>query len=399
VSERLRLVVVGGLGAMPFAGVAWQVLQYLGGFHRLGHEVFYLEDTGAWPYDPGRDTISEDARPTIAYVARLLERIGLGDAWVYRDAVEDRKTHGMSEEHLQEILGSADALVNVSGATVLRHEHLQVPVRIYLETDPGLPQIQVEQGNEFTIDLLAAHTHHFTYGENVGAPDCDVPTGRFRYRHTRPPVVLDWWTPLPGDFASRPFTTVSNWEQTSKDVEWRGRLFRWSKHTEFQRFLDLPKVVDRPLELALALDDADTIAIIEAAGWRVVPAGPLSKDIDRYRDYIRSSAGEFSVAKEQYVSLHTGWFSDRTACYLAAGKPAVVQDTAFGCALPTGEGLFAFEDLDDVVAAFAEIDADYPRHSDAARALAEEYLDSDRVLGRLLEDAGLPAGRPGASVT
>ena len=391
-SERLRLVVVGGLGAMPFAGVAWQVLQYLGGFHRLGHEVVYLEDTGAWPYDPGRDTISEDARPTIAYVAGLLERIGLGEAWAYRDAVEDRKTHGASEEQLQRILGSADALVNVSGVTVLRDEHLQVPVRIYLETDPVLPQIQVEQGNEFTIDLLAAHTHHFTYGENVGAPDCQVPTGPFRYRHTRPPVVLDWWTPMAGDFAGRPFTTVSNWEQTSKDVEWRGRLYRWSKHAEFQRFLDLPKVVDRPLELALALDDADTIAMIEAAGWRVVPAGPLSKDIDRYRDYIRSSAGEFSVAKEQYVSLRSGWFSDRTVCYLAAGKPAVVQDTAFGCALPTGEGLFAFEDLDDVVAAFAEIDADYPRHSAAAHALAKEYLDSDRVLGRLLEDAGLPHG-------
>jgi hypothetical protein len=399
VSERLRLVVVGGLGAMPFAGVAWQVLQYLEGFRRLGHEVFYLEDTGSWPYDPVRDTVSDDARPTIAYVARLLEGVGLDEEWAYRDVVEDRRTHGASDERLAQRLGSADALVNVSGVTVLRDEHLQVPVRIYLETDPVLPQIEVEQGNEFTIDLLSAHTHHFTYGENLGAPDCEVPTGRFRYRSTRPPVVLDWWTPLAGDFAHRPFTTVSNWEQTSKDVELRGRVYRWSKHAEFQRFVQVPKVVDRRLELALALDDEDTIAMLEEAGWRVVPAGPLSKDVDRYREYIRSSAGEFSVAKEQYVSLRTGWFSDRTACYLAAGKPAVVQDTGFGCALPTGEGLFAFEDLDDVVAAFAEIGADYSRHSDAARALAEEYLDSDRVLGRLLEDAGLPAaklGQPGA---
>jgi hypothetical protein len=398
-SERLRVVVVGGLGAMPFAGVAWQVLQYVEGFRRLGHEVFYLEDTGSWPYDPVRDTVSDDARPTIAYVARLLERVGLGAEWAYRDVVEDRRTHGASDDQLEQRLGSADALVNVSGVTVLRDEHLQVPVRIYLETDPVLPQIEVDQGNGFTIDLLAAHTHHFTYGENLGAPDCEVPTWRFHYRTTRPPVVLDWWTPLAGDFADGPFTTVSNWEQTSKDVEWRGRLYRWSKHAEFERFLQVPKVVDRPLELALALDDEDTIAMLEEAGWRVVPAGPLSKDVDRYREYIRSSAGEFSVAKEQYVSLRTGWFSDRTACYLAAGKPAVVQDTAFGCALPTGEGLFAFEDLDDVVAAFAEIDGDYSRHSGAARALAEEYLDSDRVLGRLLEDAGLHAAKlepPGA---
>jgi hypothetical protein len=399
VSERLRLVVVGGLGAMPFAGVAWQVLQYLEGFRRLGHEVFYLEDTGSWPYDPVRDTLSDDARPTIAYVARLLDRVGLDGEWAYRDVVEDRRTHGASDDQLEQRLGSADALVNVSGVTVLRDEHLQVPVRIYLETDPVLPQIEVEQENEFTIDLLSAHTHHFTYGENLGAPDCEVPTGRFQYRTTRPPVVLDWWTPLAGDFAHRPFTTVSNWEQTSKDVEWRGRVYRWSKHAEFQRFLQVPKVVDRPLELALALDDEDTIAMLENAGWRVVPAGPLSKDVDRYREYIRTSAGEFSVAKEQYVSLRTGWFSDRTACYLAAGRPAVVQDTAFGSALPTGKGLFAFEDLDDVVAAFAEIDTDYSRHSGAARALAEEYLDSNRVLSRLLEDAGLPAAkleRPGA---
>jgi hypothetical protein len=399
VTERLRLVVVGGLGAMPFAGVAWQVLQYLEGFRRLGHDVFYLEDTGSWPYDPERDTVSDDARPTIAYVARLVERVGLGEAWAYRDVVEGGKTHGASEQQLNQRLGSADALVNVSGVTLLSEEHMRVPVRIYLETDPVLPQIEVEQGNEFTIGLMAAHTHHFTYGENVGAADCDVPTGRFHYRTTRPPVVLDWWTPVAGDFAGRPFTTVSNWEQTCKDIEWRGRIYRWSKHTEFQRFIDVPKLVNRPLELALALDDEDTIAMLEDSGWRVVPAGPLSKDIDRYRDYIRSSAGEFSVAKEQYVSLRTGWFSDRTACYLAAGRPAVVQDTAFDCALPTGDGLFAFEDLDDVVAAFAEIDADYARHSNAARALAEEYLDSDRVLGRLLEDAGLPAaklGQPGA---
>jgi hypothetical protein len=297
VTERLRLVVVGGLGAMPFAGVAWQVLQYLEGFRRLGHDVFYLEDTGSWPYDPERDTVSDDARPTIAYVARLVERVGLGEAWAYRDVVEGGKTHGASEQQLNQRLGSADALVNVSGVTLLSEEHMRVPVRIYLETDPVLPQIEVEQGNEFTIGLMAAHTHHFTYGENVGAADCDVPTGRFHYRTTRPPVVLDWWTPVAGDFAGRPFTTVSNWEQTCKDIEWRGRIYRWSKHTEFQRFIDVPKLVNRPLELALALDDEDTIAMLEDSGWRVVPAGPLSKDIDRYRDYIRSSAGEFSVAK------------------------------------------------------------------------------------------------------
>jgi hypothetical protein len=386
VPERLRIVLLGGLGSMPFAGVAWQVLQYLEGFRRLGHDVFYLEDTGSWPYDPERETVSDDAGPTVAYVGRLLERFGFDGSWAYRDVVEER-WHGSSAERVGQTLGSADVLVNLSGVSVLGDEHMVVPVRIYLETDPVLPQIEVVQGKLFTIDLLAAHTHHFSYGENFGAVDCEVPIERFRYLPTRPPVVLDWWPPADSGAGSGRFTTISNWEQTSKDVEWRGRLYRWSKHAEFQRFLDAPRLVAAPLELALALDDEQVIQTLRAAGWRVVPAAPMSKDIDRYRDYIRSSAGEFSVAKEQYVQLRSGWFSDRTATYLAAGRPAVVQDSGFGCALPVGEGLFAFTTPQDVIKAFEAIGSDYARHSRAARRVAEDYLDSDGVLARLLADA------------
>jgi hypothetical protein len=183
---------------MPFAGVAWQVLHYLEGFRRLGHRVFYLEDTGAWPFDPERGVVSEDAGPALAYVRRMLERVQLDDAWAYRDAV-DGKLHGASEERLRAELERADALVNVSAVTVLGEEHMRVPVRIYLETDPVLAQIEIAQGNQRTVGLLAAHTHHFTYGENFGAPDCTVPLERFAYHPTRQPVILDWWTPKPGD--------------------------------------------------------------------------------------------------------------------------------------------------------------------------------------------------------
>jgi hypothetical protein len=386
VAERLRIVLLGGLGSMPFAGVAWQVLQYLEGFRLLGHDVFYLEDTGSWPYDPERETISDDARPTIAYLRPILERFGLSGSWGYRDVVRD-SWHGVSEERVVEALGSADVLVNLSGVSVLREEHMVVPVRIYLETDPVLPQIEVAQGKQFTIDLLAAHTHHFSYGENFGAPDCEVPIESFHYLPTRPPVVLDWWPSAGSGRGNGRFTTISNWEQRSKDVKWRGRLYRWSKHREFLRFLEVPKLVKTPLELALALEDEKVVATLTAAGWHVVPAAPMSKDIDRYRDYIRSSAGEFSVAKEQYVQLRSGWFSDRTATYLASGRPAVVQDSGFGCALPVGEGLFAFTTADDILDAFGAIESDYARHSRAARRIAEDYLDSNRVLARLLADA------------
>jgi hypothetical protein len=385
VSERLRIVVAGGVGAMPFAGVAWQVMQYLEGFRRLGHDVVYLEDTQRWPYDPVADTVCDDAGPAIAYLAKLMSRCGLADAWAYRDVAQG-SLHGLSERALGRVLGSADVLINLSGVMVLREEHLRIPVRVYLETDPVLPQIEVAQGRRFTIEFLDAHTHHFSYGENFGAPDCGVPIERFHYRPTRPPVILDWWNPepVPTTIGPRRFTTIANWRQTGKDVVWNGRTLTWSKDVQFMRFLPLAGQAGAPIELALALDDERAATLLTEAGWRVRPAGPLSKDIEAYRDYIRGSAGEFSVAKEQNIQLRSGWFSDRTAAYLAAGRPAIVQDTGFTCALPSGEGLFGFATMDDAVAAFDAVQSDYPRHCRAAREIAEEHLAAGTVLGALI---------------
>lgn len=381
-----RIVVAGAAGAMPFAGVAWQVAQYLEGFRRLGHDVFYLEDTQRWPYDPIADTVSDDAGPAVAYVAGLMERCGLRDRWAYRDVAAGGLLHGASEEHLARRLSSADILVNLSGATLLREEHLQVPVRVFLETDPVRIQIQVANGDQAAIDYLAAHTHHFTYGANFGAPDCGVPIERFDYRPTLPPVILDWWSD--GDdapaLAGRPFSTIANWRQRGMDIEWKGELLTWSKHSEFERFLELPSRVRTSIELALATDDEAAVARLRAAGWRVRTARPLSQDLDAYRDYIGASAGEFSVGKEQNIRLRSGWFSDRTASYLAAGRPAIVQDTAFDCVLPTGEGLFAFSTLEQAVAAFEEVQSDYLRHCRSARAIAAEYLRAETVLEDLI---------------
>jgi hypothetical protein len=302
---------------------------------------------------------------------------------------QDGALHGVGERVLAQTLASTDVLVNLSGVMVLQEEHLRVPTRVYLETDPVLPQIEIAQRRQFTIDFLSAHTHHFTYGENFGAPDCGVPVERFGYRPTRPPVVLEWWSDGNAGTPERPsdrraFTTVANWRQTSKDIDWGGRKLTWSKDVQFMRFLDLPRQVQTPIELALALEDAATERVLREAGWHVRPAGALSKDIDAYRDFILGSAGEFSVAKEQNVVLRSGWFSDRTATYLAAGRPAIVQDTGFGRVLPTGEGLFAFASVDDAVAAFEAVQRDYARHCSAARAIAQEYLRAETVLGEML---------------
>jgi len=388
-STRATVVVLGILGRTPFAGVAWQVLHYLEGLRRLGHDVYYVEDTGAWPYDGDRDTVSGDCGYTVAYIAGLMERYGLSDRWAYRCAPESGRVHGLSPSGLRALLGRADALLNLTGATVLREEHLRVPVRIYVETDPVVPQIQVAQGVRFTIDLLSAHTHHFTFGENLGTRDCQVPVERFTYRPTRQPIVLDWWgADGDGAPAGPTFTTVASWRQTDRDIQWNGETYRWSKHFEFEKFIDLPHRARQPLELALAAD-ADTFRYLRGHGWSVVDALSLTRRAETYRDYVIRSAGEFTVAKDQNVRLRSGWFSDRSASYLAAGRPVVTQDTGFGRVLPTGRGLFAFRSMDEILAALDEIRADYGAHRRAAREIAREHFHAERVLSALLEPAGL----------
>jgi hypothetical protein len=217
------------------------------------------------------------------------------------------------------------------------------------------------------------------------------------YHLTRQPIVLEWFTP-PGSQrhgGPRPpggvlrFTTVGNWKQTREDIEWKGEIYTWSKHHEFLKLIDLPRRIGQPIELALASIDAKTTKLLEAHGWRIVGAYGLTTDILPYRHYIFGSDGEFTVAKDQNVRLRTGWFSERSASYLTAGKPVITQDTGFGRVLPNSEGLFAFNTIEEVVAAFEAIKADYRRHSRAARAIAEEYFRAETVLDKFLRDLPL----------
>ncbi|MCA1667961.1 MAG: hypothetical protein LC793_11340, partial [Thermomicrobia bacterium] len=297
------IIVLGMMGQAPFAGVAWQVLQYVEGFRRLGHDVYYVEDTGGWPYDPDQNMVTDDCRYTVAYIARTMAWCGLSDHWAYR--APGGALSGLSDAQLAGLLARADALINLTGSTVLRDEHQRVPVRIYLETDPVLPQIEIANGHQYTIDLLSAHTHHFTYGENFGAPDCGVPIGRFVYRPTRPPVVLDWWATETRRPAApqTPFTTITNWKQTGKDVEWNGETYTWSKHHEFLKFIDLPHRTGEPFELALSNADTEAINLLKTKGWGVIEGVALSRDILPYRVYIQASRGEFTVAKDQNIRL------------------------------------------------------------------------------------------------
>lgn len=386
--SRATVVVLGMMGRTPFAGVGWQVLHYLEAFRRLGHDVWYVEDTGDWPYDPEENAITGDSGYTLRYIDGMTAWCGMAGRWAYRSAAEDGRVFGLSAARLEGLFARADVLVNLRGATILREEHLQVPVRVYLETDPVLPQIEVARGRRFTVDLMAAHTHHYTYGENLGGPDCGVPLdGCVDYRPTRPPVVLDWWEPAriaPPPAPNPCFTTVASWQQTGKDVEWSGESYRWSKHHEYLKIIDLPRRTDQPLEIALA-GDPEAVRLLERNGWRVVDALAISQHHLPYRSYVVGSRGELSVAKDQNIRLRSGWFSDRSACYLAAGKPVVTQDTAFGNVLPTGRGLFAFRTDEEIASAFQAIEADYGGHCAAAREIAWEYFSAERVVGELLD--------------
>jgi hypothetical protein len=385
--RREAVLVLGIVGQYPVAGVAWQAIHYLVGLRDLGWDVYYVEDSGAWPYDPRRQDRTEDCSYAVAYVGKVMRRVGLEERWAYVD-VAHGETYGIARSRLDALYREAAAIVNLCGATAPRAEHRQGPRLLYVETDPVFEQIRIAGGDESSLEFLASHDVLFTYGENLGAADCPVPMERFTWRPTRPPVVLALWEARV-DPNARYFTSIASWENKGKDIAFRGETYRWSKHVNFLRFLDLPRSAPQHFQLAMDPLDAEVAARVRGAGWDLVDPGPVSRDVDAYQRFVYGSRGEFTVAKDIYVRPRSGWFSDRSACYLAAGKPVVTQDTGFAKFIPTGAGLFAFGSHAEALDALARIDADYAAHSAAARRVAEESFGAGPVLSRLLADAGL----------
>ena len=382
-----RILVLHLAGQYPLGGIGWQAIHYLVGLARLGHDVYYVEDSASPPYDPRVKSVVEDCGYGVEFLGRTMDRLGLGDRWAYRDIVHDR-CYGLPRARVDRLYREADALVNVCGASQLREEHLRCPIRIYVQTDPVHDQILVAEKNTRSLDILAAHTHHFTYGENLGHPDCPVPLQVFNWRPTRPPVVLDLWEARVDSAAER-FTTIGTWENVSKDIRFGGTTYYWSKHVNFLRFANLPSLTFQPLELALENLDPETARLLSKKGWRLADAFEKCRDTVAYQEHIYASRGEFTVAKDLYVRTCSGWFSDRSACYLAAGKPVVTQETGFSKFVPTGRGLFAFSTPEEAAAAIEEINRDYADHCRAARDIAAGYFGSDQVLAELCREAGL----------
>jgi hypothetical protein len=375
-------------------GVFWDYLQWVLGFHRLGHQVLYVEDPGYWAYDPASRTFVESGAPSAAFLARHIEGLeaDLKRSWFYRDA--NGRTYGQTWAEVVRFCGEADLFLNISASCRMREEYLAGKRVALLDTDPMFTQASVpgylagSLGVDATerIDAMLGHDVFFTFGENIGEADCRMPTGLFRWLPTRQPVVLECFenSCVPPSSRDRVLTTVASWEtqETGSDSDNDGY---GGKREEFERFIELPSRSALPLELALS--GPAPRDRLSRAGWRVRDGHELSADPWTYRDYLGRSTGEWSVAKQAYVAGRTGWFSCRTACYLALGVPAVVQETGFSRHIPTGEGLFAFETLDEAVEGIRRLAEAPERHARAALDLAREYFDSRKVLPRLLEEA------------
>lgn len=395
VSGRLRVVVSGLIGQYPIGGVAWDYAQYLLGLRALGHDVVYLEDSEQWPYDARAGVFGRAADTNAAHVARVMEHFGLGDRWAYRfpggslatGEVFPERWFGLSDERRRALLRDADLLINVSSGVGDLARYRALARRVYVDTDPVFTQIRAIRDPSFRAHL-DAHDLHWTYGECLSAA---VPDTGHCWRPMRKPIALDQWRP---DAARRDvFTTVMNWTSYG-DVEWEGRAFG-QKDTEFPAYLDLPARVS-PIALELAIGSGKTRRaprdLLERHGWRLVDPMRVCPDLASYRRYIESSAAEWTVAKGGYVEGRSGWFSGRSACYLAAGRPVVVQDTGFAAGIPVGEGVLAFASPEQAAEQIREVAGDWKRHAKAARAIAEAYFDARALVSRILDAAsGAPA--------
>jgi hypothetical protein len=370
----MRVLFAGVIARYPFGGVAWCSLMYLLGLRALGHEVFYVEDTGECVYDPSRNARTLDPGYGTAFIRSTLEPFGMGERWAFVNY--DGSYHGRTADEVRRYCDDADLFLNLSGGVQFwRDEYARIPRSAFIDSDPGFTQLALAKGDPKYVAFFEGFHRLFTFGANIGTPASPVPVGPFAWKHTWQPIAIDCWRPTspPGDR----FTTVMSWRMESfADVGGH-------KDREFLDYLDLPARTAQPLELAVNGPQE----LLRAHGWRTVDAMGASRTIWDYRDFIHRSRAEFSVAKHTYVTTRCGWFSDRTECYLASGRPALVQDTGWTAHLPSDEGLLAFSSPDQAASGIDRINSDYARHARRAAEIARDRFEATRVLSPLLDIA------------
>jgi hypothetical protein len=380
------IVVAGSVAQRPGnGGHAWVFLQYLLGFRKLGWNVMFLDRLEA------EMSVDAHGRPTdvehsinIAYLDRVFDAFGLGDRYaVFHE--RGNRTVGLSRERVLEEAGRAALVMNVNGFFEDEDVLSRAGLRVYFDIDPGFAHMWRALGLH---DAFQGHDAYVTVGESIGRPECTIPTGGIDWVTTPQPVVLEHWPARHS--TGHAFTSVGSWRGPFGPVEYEGLTYGLRVH-EFRRFAELPRRVSQPLEIALDIDEADASdgELLRSGGWRLRDPREIAADPWRYRAYLQGSSAELMVAKNMYVQSRSGWFSDRSICYLASGRPVLAQDTGFSHYYPVGRGLLGFSTIDEAIDGVERIAADYAAHSHAARALAEEHFESSRVLGGLLQKLGI----------
>jgi hypothetical protein len=381
-----RIMIAGAIGSHPLlsGGYSWVFLQYVLGLRRLGFDTYYIEQLNE------KDLVDDDwnktnfyASANARYFRMLMQRFGLGGNAALLEA-DGPGYVGLSHAEVEKLAPDIDLLINLSGHLHLRRILGAVRRLMYIDLDPGYTQIWQEQ---YGINMnLHDHDVYVTVGLGLGSPDCSLPTCGIRWEKTLPPVVVEEWTTA--EKPGKAYSTVADWRSFTP-VEWCGVWYN-QKADEFKRIIAIPQHVTVPLELCLFIhaDEPDRIEL-EHRGWKLVSPTRHTATPDTYRDYIFASRGEFTAVKHGYAAGRTGWFSDRSACYLAAGRPVIMQDTGVGRYLPIGNGLLTFNNFETAIDAIEQVESEYNRHAAAAVSFAREFLDSDVVLGRLLRLAGI----------
>jgi hypothetical protein len=384
--NRLRLIVMGYLVRGPMGGMAWHHLQYVMGLAAMGHEVVFLEDSGdnEWAcYDPARGVMGPDPTYGLKFAEDALTRVGLSDQWAYHDAI-GCKWYGPAVDRIFEFSKTADLVLNLSGENPLRPWIATIPIRVYIDTDPVFTQIR-HLTDDARLQRAREHTTFFSFGENFGKQGSNIPNDGLLWRPTRQPVVLDAWPVTSGPPAGS-FTTVMQWDNTLQNTprEYDGQSYG-RKSASFRPYADLPCLTDEMLEIALGGRNVPRDELSNK-GWLLRNPLEVASNPWTYQAYIQRSKGEFSVAKEGYVVSKSGWFSERSAAYLASGRPVVTQETGFTDWLDTGAGVLAFNNIKEAANCLEYVSCNYRHHCKAAREIAEQYFDSQKVLQKLLDD-------------
>jgi len=375
----LKVVCAGGLVRYPLGGFTWHHLQYLIGLKRLGHQVTYFEHYGlpnsCW--DPLRVAWTSVPSYGIDYARDLFQQHNLDDRWCF--IAEDGTYYGMPRTQLAQACRDCDVFLNLSNFNQIPEIEL-CRRRVLVDTDPVFTQIR---GHGLT-ESFSQYNVLATYGENVHKPGCEMPTADQTWVPTRQPIVLDLWNAA-NNSATGSFTTVMNWKAFG-DRKYRGRVYG-QKDRQFEPFFSLPAETGHLMELAMGVPPPQIHDRLQAGGWVLRDPAQVTPTPSSYQAFIRDSRAEFSVAKHAYVSTGCGWFSDRSAAYLASGRPVVIEDTGFSSWLEVGLGALAFRSRDEALESISEVDGHYSRHSRAAREIAEAYFDSSKVLNSLLDKA------------